>query len=70
MPSRKRNPQPWWKCSECGYTYQAAPPPPAECPSCQQKCVFVDVTCYMPECGPGTPDPQLMNTPVSERVKK
>jgi hypothetical protein len=30
----------------------------------------VDVTCYMPECGPGTPDPQLMNTPVSERVKK
>ena len=25
MPARKRNPQPWWKCSECGYTYQAAP---------------------------------------------
>ena len=69
MPARKLNPQPWWKCSECGYTYQAAPPP-AECPSCQQKCVFVDVTCYTPECGPGSPDPQLMHTPTSERVKK
>ena len=22
------NLQPWWKCSECGYTYQAVPPPP------------------------------------------
>lgn len=70
MPPRKPKPQPWWKCSECGYTYQAAPPPPAECPSCQQKCVFVDVTCYTPECGPGTPDPQLMNTPVSQRVNE
>ena len=21
MPARKPNPQPWWKCSECGYIY-------------------------------------------------
>jgi len=70
MPRRRPNPYPWWKCAACGYTYQAAPPPPETCPSCQQKCAFVDVTCYMPQCGPGTPDPQLMNTPVSQRVKK
>ncbi|MBM4457270.1 MAG: hypothetical protein FJ011_05805 [Chloroflexi bacterium] len=68
MPVRR--PHPWWKCAECGYTFQAKPPPPETCPSCQQKCVFVDVTCYAPECGPGTPDPQLMNTPVSQRVNE
>jgi rubredoxin len=67
MPAK--NPHPWWKCSECGYVFQAAPPPPETCPSCNEKCVFVDVTCYTPECGPGTPDPQLMNTPKSDRVR-
>ncbi len=70
MPIRKPKPQPWWKCSDCGYIFQAAPPPPETCPSCQEKCVFVDVTCYTPECGPGMPDPQLVSTPVSGRVKK
>ena len=68
MPTKK--PHPWWKCSECGYTFQAKPPPPETCPSCQQKCVFIDITCYAPECGPGTPDPKLMSTPTSGRVKK
>jgi len=50
----------WWKCSECGFTMQATMPP-EQCPSCQQKCAFIDVTCYTPECGgPGGPDPQLL----------
>jgi rubredoxin len=50
----------WWRCSECGYTLQAATPPET-CPSCRQKCAFNDVTCYTPECGgEQNPDPQLM----------
>jgi rubredoxin len=46
-------PQITWKCTKCGYTYQA--PQAAEtCPSCQEKCEFVDVSCYTPDCkGPG-----------------
>ena len=45
---------PWFKCDKCGYTLQAAmPPDDAICPSCQQKCTFKDVTCYVPECGLG-----------------
>ncbi|NLE99370.1 MAG: hypothetical protein GX601_00175 [Anaerolineales bacterium] len=49
----------WWKCSECGYLLQA-PTPPETCPSCKQKCAFVDATCYTPECGgPGNINPQI-----------
>ncbi len=49
----------WWKCSNCGYTFQAATPPET-CPSCKEKCAFVDTTCYTPECGgPGNIDPQI-----------
>ncbi len=45
-----------WKCTECGYTFQAQTPP-EECPSCHEKCDFVDVTCYTPDCsGPGQDD--------------
>ncbi|MDY6835176.1 MAG: hypothetical protein SVY53_10300 [Chloroflexota bacterium] len=39
-----------WMCSECGYTADLESPP-EECPSCNQKCSFNDVTCYIPECG-------------------
>lgn len=39
-----------WKCKECGYTY-TGDVPPEECPSCKKKCEFVDVSCYIPECG-------------------
>lgn len=43
-----------WKCTNCGYTFAAAPPPPEQCPSCKEKCDFVDVSCYTPDCaGPG-----------------
>jgi len=49
----------WWKCSNCGYTLEASTPPEA-CPSCKEKCIFVDATCYTPECGgPGNIDPQV-----------
>jgi rubredoxin len=52
-------PKNWWKCSNCGYTLQA-PTPPETCPSCKEKCNFIDTTCYTPECGgAGNIDPQI-----------
>ncbi len=39
-----------WKCSKCSYQLQEEKPP-EECPSCHEKCDFIDVTCYIPECG-------------------
>lgn len=39
-----------WMCNRCGY-YLKSPEPPNTCPSCSQTCVFMDVTCYRPECG-------------------
>lgn len=54
-----------WMCSECHYLFQAAAPPDT-CPGCRRKCVFHDVTCYIPECGgQANPDPRL----VAERVR-
>ena len=47
-----------WKCSKCGYTLKAEKPP-EECPSCKEKCAFVDVSCYIPECGQTGSDPRL-----------
>jgi rubredoxin len=42
-----------WKCQKCGYRLEADSPP-EKCPGCMEKCEFVDVTCYTPECaGPG-----------------
>jgi rubredoxin len=52
-------PKSWWKCSTCGYLLQAATPPEV-CPGCNEKCVFIDTTCYTPECGgPDNIDPQI-----------
>jgi rubredoxin len=50
-----------WKCSNCGYTFdaEAAAAPPASCPSCKEKCEFLNVTCYVPECGQTGQDPRL-----------
>ena len=49
----------YWKCSNCGYLITAGAPPDT-CPSCSQKCNFLNVTCYTPECGgPGNIDPRL-----------
>ena len=50
-----------WKCSKCGYTYEAEPGvvPSETCPMCKDKCEFVNVTCYIPECGMTGQDPRL-----------
>ncbi len=39
-----------WKCNSCGNTLDAISSPEI-CPSCGQKCEFVDVSCYIPDCG-------------------
>jgi len=59
----------WWKCTNCGYILRSQAPPET-CPGCQQKCAFVDATCYTPDCGgpgniaPGVGVPQkLASTP-------
>jgi rubredoxin len=47
---------PSWKCSNCGYTFEAESYPD-QCPSCGKKCEFVDNTCYTPDCAEkGTDD--------------
>ena len=47
---------PSWKCSNCGYTFDADAHP-NECPSCHEKCEFLDNTCYTPDCAAqGTDD--------------
>ncbi len=42
-----------WKCQECGYTLEADAPPEI-CPSCNKKCLFKDVTCYILSQGRGS----------------
>ena len=37
-----------WKCSECGYTFEADEVP-EKCPSCAQECSFLDATSYTPD---------------------
>jgi rubredoxin len=50
-----------WKCTKCGYTFEAEMgiAPPATCSACDQKCEFVNVSCYVPECGQQGQDPRL-----------
>jgi rubrerythrin len=38
-----------WKCGKCGYTLEADTPPD-QCPSCKEKCEFLDNSCYTPDC--------------------
>lgn len=47
-----------WKCQKCGYTMKAETPP-EKCPSCKEKCEFVDVSCYTPDCGQTGADKRL-----------
>ncbi len=47
-----------WKCSKCGYTLQTETPP-EQCPFCKEKCEFVNVSCYIPECKFTGPDERL-----------
>jgi rubrerythrin len=50
-----------WKCHDCGYTFERAAEatPPETCPSCEKKCEFLNVSCYVPECGMTGQDPRL-----------
>jgi hypothetical protein len=43
-------PENTWKCSNCGNTV-ASIEPPRICLSCKEKCAFLNVTCYEPDCG-------------------
>ena len=47
-----------WKCDSCGYIFEAEAPPD-ECPSCKEKCVFVDASCYTPDCQAGEIDKRI-----------
>lgn len=48
-----------WKCGGCGFTFTANAPPES-CPGCKEKCDFLNITCYTPECGgPGRIDQRL-----------
>ncbi len=58
---------PVWKCNRCGNTVDAAAPP-EECPSCHEKCEFIDVTCYIPECG--GPESGNINPQVFQQSEK
>jgi rubredoxin len=49
----------YWKCAKCGFLITASVPPDV-CPECGEKCDFLNVTCYTPECGgPGHVDTRL-----------
>lgn len=56
-----------WKCNNCGNTVDLMSPPET-CPSCKQKCEFVDVSCYIPECG--GPDSKNVNPQVFQESYK
>ncbi len=50
-----------WKCSNCGYTVKVQVPPDP-CPNCGVSCEFLNVTCYIPDCGDagsGNIDPRI-----------
>lgn len=50
----------YFKCSNCNFLVTADAPPEV-CPECEQSCMFIDVSCYTPDCGgPGKVDPRLL----------
>jgi rubredoxin len=48
-----------WKCNNCGYVTSSEAPPGDTCPSCKEKCTWLNITCYIPECEPGGVDQRL-----------
>ncbi|PTN38954.1 rubredoxin-like domain-containing protein [Desulfonatronum sp. SC1] len=56
----------YFKCDNCGNTVEARTPPEI-CPACAQKCLFVDVTCYTPECG--GPESRSINPAMFEKER-
>ena len=55
-----------WKCNRCGSTV-AADVPPQSCQSCKERCEYVDVTCYIPDCG--GPESGNINDEVFEKSR-
>jgi rubredoxin len=47
-----------WKCGKCGYSFEADTPPDT-CPSCKEKCEFMDNTCYTPDCAESGVDDRI-----------
>lgn len=53
------NGQTHWKCGKCKVMFTAKSPP-EQCPECGEKCDFLNITCYTPDCGgPGNIDSRL-----------
>ncbi|CAB5138706.1 hypothetical protein D3OALGA1CA_3716 [Olavius algarvensis associated proteobacterium Delta 3] len=53
---------PSWKCANCGYTFDKDAPPDT-CPSCKEKCEFLDATCYTPDCTAEGMDSRIASKP-------
>jgi rubrerythrin len=50
----------YWKCNKCNFIMTTASPPDI-CPNCHDKCTFMNITCYTPDCGgPEHIDPRLV----------
>jgi rubredoxin len=47
-----------WICSNCRYELEADTPP-EKCPSCKEKCKFLNNTCYTPDCADTGKDPRI-----------
>jgi rubredoxin len=65
---------PYWICSQCDYICEVDIPDET-CPSCHNKCVFSDVTCYLPECGctdsgKESVDTRLVNEKIEEHKNR
>jgi rubredoxin len=58
----------YWKCNMCGNTIKADDPPDL-CPSCKNACAYVDVTCYIPECGGPAADTSISGYAKKVRVR-
>ena len=59
----------WWMCDRCSYTFESVESPEL-CPQCHEKCVYSDVTCYVPECGgPDHIDVKLVALKVKEQKR-
>ncbi len=61
-----------WKCNDCGNTLDVFSPPEI-CPSCKKKCEFIDVSCYIPDCGgagSGRIDPTIFQESYEKDKKR
>ena len=60
----------WWMCSECENVFQSEIAPSA-CPNCSKICTFLNVTCFIPECGgPDNVDMRLVAAKSAESRRK